>query len=620
MQAGDMSPTSTTQDGTPAAAAAAAAAPALPVPSTASFRRILALARPEIGSLLLGSLFLAVGSGMGLLFPQAIRIIVDGALGPGGSTVTIDKAAVGMAVVFLVQAVAVALRYALFTTAGERVVSRLRAALFEHLMGQDIAFFDERRTGELTSRLASDTTVLQNAVSTNISMSLRFLASVIGGMGFLVYTSPLLTLIMVLVVPPVAFGAFAYGRRVRRLSRDVQDALARSSEVAEEALAGIRTVRMFAAEKGEVKRYSAAVFASFEVARRRAVTTATFMGVSTFAAYGAAALVLWYGGRLVARGELTVGGLTSFLVYTLLVAFSLGGLTDLFADFMKASGAAARIFELMDRPPSIPSSGGVEPPRTLGKWDLEGVAFSYPSRRDMPVLSGIDLSIQPGEVVAVVGPSGAGKSTIAALLLRLYDPSLGRVRLDGNDLRELSASWLRRQIGVVSQEPLLFSCSVAENIRYGRADATDEEVEAAARAANAHEFIARFPEGYRTLVGERGVQLSGGQKQRVAIARAVLKDPRILILDEATSALDAESEHLVHEALDRLMEGRTTLVIAHRLSTVMGADRVVVLDSGRIAQSGDHASLIAEDGLYRRLVERQFIAAGPAPASAGQAA
>jgi ATP-binding cassette subfamily B protein len=485
-------------------------------------------------------------------------------------------------------------------------------------MAQDIAFFDERRTGELTSRLASDTTVLQSAVSTNISMSLRFVASIVGGLALLVVTSPRLTLVMLLVVPPVALGAFAYGRRVRMLSRDVQDALARSSEVAEEALSGIRTVRAFAAEKSEVKRYGDAVFTSFDIARRRAVTTATFMGVATFAAYGAAALVLWYGGRLVLGGALTVGGLTSFLVYTLVVAFSLGGLSDLWADFMKASGAAARIFELMDHEPSIPASGGLEPPRVAGRWDLEGVAFAYPTRKDVPVLAGIDLSIREGEVVALVGPSGAGKSTIAGLLLRLYDPTAGRVRLDGEDIRTLSPAWLRRQIGVVSQEPLLFSSSVAENIRYGRAGATDAEVEAAARAANAHEFIARFPEGYRTLVGERGVQLSGGQKQRVAIARAVLKDPRILVLDEATSALDAESEHLVKEALDRLMKGRTTLVIAHRLSTVMGADRVIVLDGGRIAQSGDHASLIGEDGLYRRLVERQFVTGSPAPA--GEAA
>jgi ABC-type multidrug transport system fused ATPase/permease subunit len=335
----------------------------------------------------------------------------------------------------------------------------------------------------------------------------------------------------------------------------------------------------------------------------------TFMAVASFAAYSALAAVLFYGGLLIGDGELTKGALTEFLIYTLLVAFSLGGLSDLWADFMKASGAAERIFELMDREPAIPPRGGLELAEVAGRVDFEGVAFSYPARPDVQVLTGIDLSIRPGEVVALVGPSGAGKSTIAALLTRLYDPSAGRVLVDGHDLKVLAPDGLRRRIGIVSQEPILFSSSVAENIRYGRAGATDAEVEAAARTANAHDFIRKFPEGYATLVGERGVQLSGGQKQRVAIARAVLKDPRILVLDEATSALDAESEHLVKEALERLMKGRTTLIIAHRLSTVKDADRVCVIDAGRVAESGPHAALMAEDGLYRRLVERQFVAA-----------
>jgi len=578
-----------------------------------TMRRVLALARPELGRLTLATLCLVLSSGMSLLFPQGIRIIVDGALGQGRAALgTVDRATGALLVIFLVQAAAGSLRYTLFSIAGERVVARLRTALFEHLVAQEIGFFDARRTGELTSRLASDTGVLQNAVSVNISMGLRFAASVVGGVAFLFYTSPRLTMLMLAVVPPVALGAFAYGRRVRRLSRDVQDAIARSGEVAEEALAGIRTVRAFAAEQAETRRYAAAVTTAFDVARRRSILAAAFMGVSSFAGYGAAALVLWYGGRLVARDELTVGGLTSFLVYTLLVAFSLGGLSDLWADFMRASGAAERIFELLDRTPAISPSGGVELSRVEGRLEIQNVAFTYPTRPDAPVLRDIELSIRPGEVVALVGPSGAGKSTIASLLLRLYDPTAGRVLLDGRDLRSLSPEWLRRQVGVVSQEPLLFSSSIADNIRYGREGARDDEIEAAALAANAHEFIARFPEGYRTLVGERGVQLSGGQKQRVAIARAVLKDPRVLVLDEATSALDAESEHLVKEALDRLMKGRTTLIIAHRLSTVMHADRVVVLDEGRVVQVGDHATLMGQEGLYRRLVERQLAPGGPA--------
>lgn len=574
-----------------------------------SFRRVLQLARPERKNLALGTVFLALGSVAGLVLPRVIGTIVDQSMGPGKSVAALDKAALFLVGIFVVQAVAVAARSALFTIAGERVVARLRADLFARLMDQEIAFFDARKTGELTNRLASDTTVLQNTVSVNISMGLRFVASIVGGIGCLVYTSGLLTLVMLAVVPPVALGAVAYGRRVRKLSREVQDTLAKSSEVAEEALGGIRTVRAFAAEPSEVARYTAAVTSSFDLARTRALMAATFIGVASFAAYSAIAAVLWYGGHLVASGALSAGGLTSFLVYTMLVAIALGGLTDLWADFMKASGAAERIFELLDRTPAIPPTDGLELLAIEGRVDFDSVAFSYPTRPDAKVLQGIDLAVKPGEVVAIVGPSGAGKSTIAALLTRLYDPDGGTIRIDGHDLRELAPDGLRRKIGVVSQEPILFSCSIAENIRYGRATATDAEVFAAARTANAHTFIEKFPEGYATLVGERGVQLSGGQKQRVAIARAVLKDPRILVLDEATSALDAESEHLVKEALERLMKGRTTLIIAHRLSTVAGADRVCVLDGGKIVQSGAHGALMGQPGLYRRLVERQFVAA-----------
>ncbi|WP_245920120.1 ABC transporter ATP-binding protein [Melittangium boletus] len=568
----------------------------------------MGLARPQARRILLGTLFLLIASALGLVYPKIIGDIIDQAL-HAGDRARIDNVALAMVGVFLVQGVAMALRYYLFTTAGERVVTRLRQDLFQSLMSQEVGFFDERKTGELTNRLSSDTTVLQNTVSVNISMALRNAAQAVGGIALLFYTSPVLTALMLAIVPAVAVGAVSYGRKVRGLSKEAQDALAAANEVAEESLSGIRTVRSFAAERHEVERYQSATERAYDVARRRIKQSSYFLAGASSAGYLSSAVVLWYGGRLVLDGKMTVGNLTSFLIYSLMVAVALGALADLWADFMRASGAAERVFELVDRKPAIPSSGGERLASVRGHVEFKDVRFAYPTRRDVPVLKGIHLDVAPGEVVAIVGPSGAGKSTIAALLARMYDPQEGRVLLDGRELDGLDTEWLRQQVGTVAQEPMLFASSIADNIRYGRPAASDEEVEAAARAANAHDFISRFPEGYRTLVGERGVQLSGGQKQRIAIARAVLKDPRLLVLDEATSALDAESEHLVQEALERLMQGRTTLIIAHRLSTVVGADRVVVMEGGQVVQSGDHSTLMGQEGLYRRLVERQFVAA-----------
>ncbi len=580
-------------------------------------RRIVALARPEWRALAVGTACLFVASAATLYFPQALRSLFDGALSGPESVASVDRSAVLLLALGLVSAIASGIRFALFTTAGERVVAKLRKDVYAHLLDQEIAFFDEQRTGDLTSRLAADASVLQGAVSTNLSMFLRNGASVVGGIAMLFVTSFRLTLVMLAVVPAVALGAVAYGRRIRRVSRDVQDAVGDAASVGEEALAGIRTVRAFATEHAEGQRYGEAIDRSFVLAKKRNAMSATFMGVTMAAAMGSIALVLGYGGRLATRGEISVGALASFLVYTIVVAGSLGALSDLSADFLRAAGAAERIFDVLDRAPTIPTQGGMQPAHVIGRVELDDVAFEYPTRRGVRALDGVSFTIEPGTVVALVGPSGSGKSTVAALLTRLYDPTMGAIRLDGAAIDTLDPKWLRRQIGVVAQEPLLFSTTILENLRYGRETASLEEVETASRAANAHDFIMRLPEGYATRVGERGAKLSGGQRQRLAIARALLKDPKLVILDEATSALDAESEHVVQEALDRLLEGRTVLVIAHRLSTVKNADRVLVLDGGRVAQEGTHHRLVAEVGLYRRLVERQLHTevAVPSPAT-----
>lgn len=569
-----------------------------------TLRRVLALARPEARRLGIGTIFLFVGSAAGLYFPQLAREIIDTAL-EVGSRRNVDRAALILAGVFALQGVAVAIRYKLFTEAGERIVVDLRNRIFASIVDQEVAFFDERRTGELISRLSNDASVLQNTVSVNISMALRNVVMALGGVVLLFVTSPQLTLIMLAVVPLVVVGALYFGRLVQRVSFQAQEELARAGQAAEETISSIRTVRSFAREEYEKQRYVHWMERYFDAARRRIRDTAIFTGASTVAGYGAIAVVLWYGGRLVLDEAMTVGDLTQFILYTLLVAAAVGVLGTLYADFMKARGAAGRVFELLDRLPAIPRSEGLRLDEVRGEIAFEAVSFSYPSRPETVVLKALDLKIHAGDVVALVGSSGAGKSTVTALLRRFYDVSSGRITLDDVDIRELDPAWLREEIATVDQEPQLLSTSIEENIRYGRLDASDEEVREAAAQANALQFIESFEEGFATPVGERGVQLSGGQKQRIAIARALLKDPAILLLDEATSALDAESEYLVQEGLERLMRGRTVLIIAHRLSTVAKADRIYVFDDGRVVEEGTFDDLSQQKGVFAQLIERQ---------------
>lgn len=573
-------------------------------------RRLLMMALPEWRRLVPGTIFLVIGSAAGLYFPQLAREILDASL-DAGSRAQVDRAALILAVAFIVQGVAGALRYMLFTEAGEHIVTRLRAQIFDALLRHDIAFFDERRTGELLSRISNDASILQNTVSVNVSMALRNGLTVIGGLVLLWLTSARLTLIMITVIPAVVLGAIFFGRLVRRLSYLAQEELAGATAQAEEALSGIRNVRSFAQEPWASERYERGLGVYFDTIKRSIRWMAVFTGTASIAGYLSIAIVVWYGGRLVLDGALSAGDLTQFILYTLLVAVSVGMLGSLYGDFMKARGAAQRVFEIVDATPTIQLTGGIVLSEVHGNLEFNDVYFAYPTRPDAKVLEGINLEVRAGQVVALVGESGAGKSTIAALIRRFYDIDSGVISLDGHDIRTLDPSVLRANIGTVDQEPVLLSASIAENIRFGAPNASDRAVREAAAQANALDFVMAFPDAFNTVVGERGAQLSGGQKQRIAIARALLKDPQILIFDEATSALDAESEYQVQQALDRLMQGRTVILIAHRLSTIMGAHRVYVLGEGKVREYGEPAALIAEGGAFQALVERQRLVESP---------
>jgi len=594
-------------------------------------RRLLRFTRPYAGRLALALAASAVGSLVFLAFPVIVGDLFNTAFGATGPSLTawatgagaagdaatgglgaataadLDRIAAVLLVVFVINAVTAYVRVYQLAYVGEGVVADLRRSVFEHLLGLSVGFFETRKTGEITSRLTSDIATIQSAVSNVLVQLVSQSVSLVGGVVVLFVINARLTLVMLAVLPAVIVAAAIFGRRLRRISTAFQDELAAANARAEEAIVGVRVVQSFTAERHEARRYGEAIAATFRSALRRARVRALFVPSVFTAFFLGIGLVLWFGGRLALAGELPPGDLITFLLLTATVAGSIGAFTGLYSQVQEAIGASRRVFELLDTAPDLPETPA---PRALkdvrGEVRFEGVRFRYGDRGDGWVLDGIDLGARPGEVVALVGPSGAGKSTLVTLIPRFFDPLEGRVTLDGVDLRELDPRALRAQVGVVPQETLLFSGTIADNVRYGRPEASDAEVEAAAAAANADAFVRDFPDGYATLVGERGVKLSGGQRQRIAIARALLKDPRILVLDEATSSLDSESEALVHTALERLMRGRTTFVIAHRLSTVHGADRIVVIDGGRIVQSGRHAELMAAGGLYAHLYETQF--------------
>ncbi len=569
-------------------------------------RRLGRYLRPYRGRLAATLVALVLAAASVLVMGVGLRYLIDGAFG-GGRIAALDHALKAALVVIVVLALATFARAYLVTWLGERVIADLRRDVYDHVIGLSPGFFELTRTGEVLSRLTADTAVIQTVISASLSQALRNVLLLVGGLGLLVSTNPKLTGLVLVVVPLVVVPIVVIGRKVRRLSRAAQDRIGELGGQAEETLNAVRTVQAFAQEDRERSRFRTQSEQAFGAAIERAWARAGMAGLVIALVLGAIVIVLWLGGRDVLAGTITGGELAAFVFYASVVASAAGALSEIMGDLQRAAGATERMFELLDTPIAITAPAHPAPlPEPHGAVRFDAVDFSYPARPDFRALHGFDIAIAPGETVALVGPSGAGKSSVFQLLIRFYDPTGGVVRLDGADLRDLDPMAFRARIGLVPQEPVIFSANAWANLRYGRPEASDDEVRAAADAAAASGFLDLLPEGFDTFLGEKGVRLSGGQRQRVAIARAILRNPVVLLLDEATSSLDAESERLVQEALDRLRRGRTTLVIAHRLATVLKADRIVVMDEGRVVACGSHQELIAQDGLYARLAELQF--------------
>ena len=578
--------------------------------------RLLPLVRPHVWRFVLALVCLFAASSITLVYPWAAREAID--VGMRGATTTkLDLLVTAIIGVFLLNAVLVWLRHYTLSWLGERVVSDLRGLVFDRILTLPLSWFHERRTGELVGRLASDVTIVAGVVSSDLSISLRNGVQMFGAIVMLFIIDVPLTLIMLAIVPVTVIVTIYFGKRIRKQSRDVQDELAKVSGQVQESMGAIATVQSFVREGHEAQRYRQGVEHAFGMSLKLIRARSWFFSTVMTAGYVGVALVILLGGRRLINGDLTPGDLTSFFLYTFIVAGSLSDLASLWGSLQRAAGATERLFAVVDTEPEIrdaPDAIGVPPGK--GHIKLDNVTFAYPSR-DQNVLVDIDLEVQPGEVVALVGPSGAGKSTILSLLYRFYDITHGAITFEGVDIRKLKLAELRRALAIVAQEPVLFSGTLRDNIAYGAAFVpTQDQIEAAARDAFAHDFIVGFPDGYDTKIGERGTKLSGGQKQRIALARAIIANPRVLILDEATSNLDAESEAAVQAALSRLMKGRTTIIVAHRLSTVRDADRIVVIEDARIVEEGRHDELMARNGTYHRLVEHQLISSDSRSATA----
>ncbi|MCC6006186.1 MAG: ATP-binding cassette domain-containing protein [Rhodobacteraceae bacterium] len=566
------------------------------VPFLAPYRRLIVAAAAALVATAI----------VALALPLAVRRVVDGFAGK--SDPLLNEYFAGAVAIALLLALGTGLRYYLVTRLGERVVADIRKALFARVISMSPSFFERIMTGEVLSRLTTDTTLILSVIGSSVSIALRNVLILIGGMALMFFTSPKLSGLVLLLVPVVIVPIVILGRRLRRLSRENQDRIAESSGSASELLLSVQAVQAFTHEEPSRARFDTITEGSFDSALARIATRAVMTVIVIALVFTGIVGVLWIGAQAVRAGTMTPGELVQFVIYAVMVAGSVGALSEIWGELQRAAGATERLVELLQVTDQVqdPPQPVALPRPVRGEVRLENLSFRYPARPEVAALDHVSLTVRPGETIALVGPSGAGKSTIFQLLLRFYDPQGGRITLDGIDLRDMARGDFRSVMALVPQDPVIFAASARENIRFGRPDATDAEVEAAARAAAAHEFLTALPQGYDTYVGERGVMLSGGQKQRVAIARAILRDAPVLLLDEATSALDAESERAVQSAVETLSRGRTTLVVAHRLATVKKADRIVVLEDGRIVAEGTHDALVMQGGLYARLARLQF--------------